>query len=62
MSHSESVLNMARRQLAVAAEYLDIDGGLLNVLTMPKRQVVVHFPVVMDSGEVQVFQGFRVQH
>lgn len=53
---------MARQQLAIAAEYLDLDAGLHSVLSYPIKQVVVHFPVVLDSGEVQVFHGYRVQH
>jgi glutamate dehydrogenase (NAD(P)+) len=53
---------MARDQLSVAARYLNLDEGLHAVLAQPKRQLVVHFPVVFDNGEVHVFQGFRVQH
>ncbi|HZH99106.1 MAG TPA: Glu/Leu/Phe/Val dehydrogenase dimerization domain-containing protein, partial [Fimbriimonadaceae bacterium] len=62
MSDHINVLQMARDQLAVAARYLNLDEGLHSVLAQPKRQLVVHFPVVFDNGEVQVFQGFRVQH
>ncbi len=53
---------MAREQLSVAAQILELDPGLHSVLAHPIRQLIVHFPVVMDNGEVQVFQGFRVQH
>ena len=53
---------MARDQLAVAARYLNLDEGLHEVLSRPKRQIIVNFPVVMDNGEVQVFEGYRVQH
>ena len=53
---------MAREQLAVAANILDLDKGLHDVLSKPMRQLIVHFPVVLDSGEVQVFEGYRVQH
>lgn len=53
---------MAREQLAVAANILDLDKGLHNVLAQPMRQLIVHFPVVLDNGEVQVFEGCRVQH
>jgi glutamate dehydrogenase (NAD(P)+) len=62
MSQHINVLEMARRQLQVAAHYLDLDQGLHQVLANPIRQLVVHFPVVLDSGEVQVFEGYRVQH
>lgn len=57
-----NVLQMARRQLDVAAEYIDLDEGLKDVLARPKRQVTVNFPVVMDNGEVVCFEGYRVQH
>jgi glutamate dehydrogenase (NAD(P)+) len=57
-----NVLEMARQQLAVAAKHLDLDEGLHAVLAQPKRQLVVNFPVVMDDGTVQCFQGYRVQH
>lgn len=57
-----NVLDMAKQQLAVAAKYLELDEGLHQVLATPKRQLIVNFPVVLDNGRVEVFQGFRVQH
>lgn len=62
MSQHINILEMARQQLAVAAKYLDLDEGLHQVLARPKRQLIVNFPVVMDNGEVVVFEGYRVQH
>jgi glutamate dehydrogenase (NAD(P)+) len=62
MSEHTDVLQMARQQLAVAAQYLELDSGLHQVLASPARTLIVRFPVVMDSGEVQVFEGYRVQH
>ncbi len=62
MSIHTNVLEMAREQLAVAARYLELDRGLHQVLASPARTLVVRFPVVMDDGEVEVFEGYRVQH
>jgi glutamate dehydrogenase (NAD(P)+) len=53
---------MAREQLKVAATLLELDEGLHTVLSRPKRQLIVNFPVVLDNGEVQCFEGYRVQH
>jgi len=53
---------MAQTQLREAARFLDLDDGLIEVLARPKRAVIVNFPVLMDSGEVEVFEGYRVQH
>jgi len=57
-----NILDMARQQLAIAAKYLDLDEGLHKILAHPKRQLIVYFPVVMDNGAIQVFEGYRVQH
>jgi glutamate dehydrogenase (NAD(P)+) len=62
MSEQHDTLAMAREQLGVAAKYLDLDEGLHQVLARPMRQLIVNFPVVLDNGEVMVFEGYRVQH
>ncbi|MFZ0661270.1 MAG: Glu/Leu/Phe/Val dehydrogenase [Acidobacteriaceae bacterium] len=45
-----------------AARKLNLDEGLWKVLRYPSREVIVHFPVSMDDGRVEVFTGFRVHH
>lgn len=62
MSGHVNILEMARQQLSIAAKYLDLDKGLHRVLASPQRSLIVRFPVVMDNGEVEVFEGYRVQH
>jgi glutamate dehydrogenase (NAD(P)+) len=53
---------MARRQLHSVAEVMAIDEGILDRLSVPKRAMIVSIPVRMDSGETEVFSGYRVQH
>ncbi len=53
---------IAKQQFNRAADYLDLDASLRNVLSSPKRQLIVSIPVKMDGGDVQVFEGYRVQH
>ncbi len=45
-----------------AARKLNLDPGLWKVLSSPSREVIVHFPVPMDDGHIEMFTGFRVQH
>jgi glutamate dehydrogenase (NAD(P)+) len=45
-----------------AARKLNLDEGLWRVLRYPSREIIVHFPVSMDDGRIEVFTGFRVQH
>ena len=43
-----------------AAELLDLEPGLYKVLRHAEKEIVVSCPVMMDSGEVEVFTGYRV--
>ena len=45
-----------------AARMLNLEPGIWNILTHPKRQIVVSCPVQMDNGEIEVFTGYRVQY
>src|ERR1700748_1455994 len=45
-----------------AAQKLNLDQGIWKVLRYPSRELIVHIPVGMDDGSIEVFTGFRVQH
>jgi glutamate dehydrogenase (NAD(P)+) len=45
-----------------AAQKLNLDEGLWKLLRSPSREIIVHFPVSMDDGRIEMFTGFRVQH
>src|SRR5260370_7582753 len=54
---------MACRQLDTVAEVIDLDQGILERLSKPKRAMVVSIPIRMDSdGRTESFIGYRVQH
>ncbi len=53
---------MACRQLEVVAEQIEIDRGVLERLSLPKRALVVSIPVLMEDGRTEGFIGYRVQH
>ena len=45
-----------------AGRAIKIDRNVFNRLSKPKRVLYVSVPVRMDDGNIQVFDGFRVQH
>jgi glutamate dehydrogenase (NAD(P)+) len=53
---------IAKQQFNRAADYLELGESLRHVLQNAKRQLIVSIPVKMDGGDVQVFEGYRVQH
>ncbi len=53
---------IAKQQFDIAADLLELDESMRQVLKNPKRQLIVSIPVKMDGGDVRVFEGYRVQH
>jgi glutamate dehydrogenase (NAD(P)+) len=45
-----------------AAQKLNLDEGIWKILRYPNREIIVHIPVAMDDGHIEVFTGYRVQH
>ena len=57
-----SVYESMAARFDVAAEKLNLEGGLRRYLRTPNREIIVHIPVFMDSKHLEVFDGYRVQH
>lgn len=53
---------IAKQQFDRAADYLELEESMRNVLRSAKRQLIVSIPVKMDGGDTKVFEGYRVQH
>jgi glutamate dehydrogenase (NAD(P)+) len=63
MTKSEAnPFKIAQQQLDNVAERLNLKKGIHEFLRTPRREFTVNFPVRMDSGEITVFTGYRVQH
>lgn len=62
MSSGRLFLENALKSLDEAAEILNIDPNIHEVLRQPKRVVVVSVPIKRDDGSIKVFTGVRVQH
>jgi len=43
-----------------AAKLLNLDRGLYKVLRNPEKQIIVSVSILRDSGEVEVYTGYRV--
>ncbi len=55
-------LEMAKQQLALAAEKLALDPNIHEKLKYPKRTLIVSIPIRLDNGTIKTFTGYRVQH
>lgn len=57
-----SLFENTLKQIRKASELMKLAPSIEAILSHPERIIEVSLPVVMDNGQLRVFQGFRVQH
>jgi len=62
ISEDVNAFRIAMQQFDTAAEKMNLDRGLREVLRRPRRALFLSLPVKMDDGCIRVFEGYRVQH
>jgi glutamate dehydrogenase (NAD(P)+) len=58
----ENLYQMAVQQFKRAAELTNLRPSLRRVLSQPKTEIIVNFPVRLDDGRMALFKGYRIQH
>lgn len=57
-----SMYENVKNQFEKAASVMGLDETVKKILSVTNNEIVVHFPVKMDNGTVEMFTGYRVQH
>ncbi len=57
-----SVFKSALNQLKIAAEAMNLDPSVLEVLKKPQRVIELSLPLKKDNGAVEAFEAYRVQY
>lgn len=52
----------AQEQFDKAAELLNLDSGIRELLRQPMKEIHFTIPVKMDDGSTKVFKAFRIKH
>ena len=52
----------ALAQFNRGADLIELPDSIRSILSQPKNEIIVNFPVLMNTGEYQVFRGYRIQH
>jgi len=48
--------------LEEAAKVAEVPDWITTILSQPKNEIIVNFPVKMDNGDIRLFKGYRIQH
>ncbi len=60
--HVRTVYDNVATQFDRAAELMRLDPSIRKILATTMNEIVVHFPVKLDDGRIEMFTGYRVQH
>ena len=61
--HEEmNVYQSAEARFEVAAKKLGLEEGVYRFMRYPNKEITVYIPVMLDSGHLEVFIGYRVHH
>lgn len=61
-TESLNMYDIALSQFNRAAEAMNLEPEIRTILSQPKNEIIVNFPVKMDNGSYQLFKGYRVQY
>lgn len=53
---------MAKKQIDIVAEKMGLDENIKKYLKRVERSLIVSIPIMMDNGELEIFEGYRVHH
>ncbi len=57
-----NLYTIVQGQLDKAAKAVNLSREVYTILSQPKNELIVHFPVRLDDGNYRLFKGYRVQH
>jgi glutamate dehydrogenase (NAD(P)+) len=43
-------------------DFMNLNDRVYCILSQPKVELLIHFPVMMGDGKYKVFKGYRIQH
>ena len=61
-SQGNTFLDFVQGYLGQASQMLGLFDDINALLSQPKSELIIHFPVRMDDGHLQLMKGYRVQH
>ncbi|WP_435133611.1 Glu/Leu/Phe/Val family dehydrogenase [Formosa sp. A9] len=60
--NAKGMVKNVLEQFNNAANHINLHPNIRKILSITNNEIIVNFPVKMDNGEVEIFQGYRVQH
>ncbi|HMQ43352.1 MAG TPA: Glu/Leu/Phe/Val dehydrogenase [Mariniflexile sp.] len=56
------MMDNVMEQFNKASNQINLNPDIRKILSITNNEIIIHFPVKMDDGSIEVFTGYRVQH
>lgn len=60
--NARGMVDNVLEQFNSASDQIGLHPNIRKILSITNNEIIVNFPVKMDNGDVEIFQGYRVQH
>ena len=60
--HKYEFFKVVQNYLEEASKVAEVTPYISTILSQPKNEIIVNFPVKMDDGSIRLFKGYRIQH
>ena len=57
-----NLFEIAMLQVDRAGDAIKLDRDVRAILSQPKNELIINFPVRLEDGTYHLFKGYRVQH
>lgn len=61
-SELENLYELTQQQMLSALSIGGFHPDVATLLSQPRNEIIVNFPVKLDNGNLKLFKGYRVQH
>lgn len=58
----KTMLDNVIEQFNKTADTMGLNPDIRKILSITNNEIIIHFPVKMDNGSIEIFTGYRVQH
>lgn len=58
----KNLFDLSQQQLEKALKVAKVDDWVALIISQPKNEIIIHFPVKLKNNQIKLFKGYRVQH
>lgn len=60
--HKQNLYKLVQSQYQESLKHVNLSQEVQIILSQPKNEIIVHFPVLLEDGSTKLFKGYRIQH